>query len=167
MIMNPRSLHRTTLVMLCVFVLDEVTKTIARAQLPLCVHHGCPTVRWLGILEFARVGNGGSALGFGQGSVVWLLLAAAGVLTMMVLAERWRGRVGLGAALLIGGGAGNLLDRLVFGAVTDFIAVGPVAINLADVALLVGAIAMSVRLARAKATDPPARLPTLVAGSTR
>jgi signal peptidase II len=46
--------------------------------------------------------------------------------------------IGVGAA--IGGATGNLLDRLVRGAVVDFVAIGPWPVfNLADAALVAGA----------------------------
>jgi signal peptidase II len=41
-------------------------------------------------------------------------------------------------ALLIGGGLGNLADRILFGAVHDWLNLGKVVVNLADVAVLVG-----------------------------
>jgi lipoprotein signal peptidase len=43
-------------------------------------------------------------------------------------------------ALLIGGGIGNLADRLLFGAVHDWLNLGKIVVNLADVAVLVGLI---------------------------
>ncbi|HEV2035959.1 MAG TPA: signal peptidase II [Candidatus Dormibacteraeota bacterium] len=40
--------------------------------------------------------------------------------------------------LLIGGGVGNLADRLLFGAVHDWLDLGKVVVNLADLAVLMG-----------------------------
>jgi signal peptidase II len=40
--------------------------------------------------------------------------------------------------LILGGAAGNLLDRAILGSVRDFLLTGPVVINLADVAVLLG-----------------------------
>ncbi len=42
--------------------------------------------------------------------------------------------------LLIGGGLGNLADRLIFGAVHDWLDLGKVVVNLADLAVLAGVI---------------------------
>jgi lipoprotein signal peptidase len=42
--------------------------------------------------------------------------------------------------LLIGGGIGNLADRLLFGAVHDWLDLGVVVVNFADLAVLVGVL---------------------------
>ena len=41
-------------------------------------------------------------------------------------------------ALLLGGAVGNLVDRVVWGTVRDFLPLGPVVANLADLAVLTG-----------------------------
>jgi lipoprotein signal peptidase len=131
--------------------IDQLTKTAARLLLPECRTHGCPQVRVLGSVELARVGNAGSALGFAQGLRVWTVLALAGLVGAGVLTRRSRDRaVVLGATLLAAGASANLADRLIAGAVTDFIWGGPIVFNLADVALVLGAIAMTVGLYRSQ-----------------
>jgi signal peptidase II len=55
--------------------------------------------------------------------------------------------------LLIGGALGNLADRLLFGAVHDWLDLGKVVVNLADLAVLVGLIGYFVWLAIAKRTS--------------
>jgi signal peptidase II len=51
--------------------------------------------------------------------------------------SNWPARLGLGLAL--GGAVGNLIDRLRFGGVVDFLEVGPWPVfNLADTAIVVG-----------------------------
>lgn len=46
--------------------------------------------------------------------------------------------------LIVGGGLGNLVDRVVWGAVTDFISVGPFPVfNLADSAVFIGAVLLA------------------------
>ena len=52
--------------------------------------------------------------------------------------------------LLIGGAAGNLSDRVLFGAVHDWLDLGRVIINLADVSVLVGLLAFGASLALSK-----------------
>jgi len=134
---------------LLVVIVDEVTKTAARLLLPLCLTHGCPSVTVFGSVKLVRVGNAGSALGFAQGLSIWTFITAAGLVGAGVLARRSRDPlVVLGAILLVGGGVSNLGDRLVVGAVTDFISTGPIVFNLADVALAVGAVLMSLGLQR-------------------
>jgi lipoprotein signal peptidase len=43
-------------------------------------------------------------------------------------------------ALVVGGALSNLLDRLLLGAVRDFLAIAHIVINLADLAVLAGVI---------------------------
>jgi signal peptidase II len=44
-------------------------------------------------------------------------------------------------ALVLGGAVGNLVDRALHGSVRDFIPAGPVMLNVADIAVLVGMVA--------------------------
>lgn len=86
--------------------------------------------------------NKGAMLGMGAGSprVVDVLAAVVTVLLITAMV-RWRFMRGP-LALMAGGGLGNLLSRLVFGKVTDFIRVAgyPGIFNVADVALRVGVL---------------------------
>jgi signal peptidase II len=72
------------------------------------------------------------------------LLAAIGVLLIVVYAVRlrhagWLAAVGIG--LQVGGGLGNLLDRVLLGGATDMLyAETQVVWNLADVALVAGTV---------------------------
>ena len=140
-----------------VLLVDEATKSLARAALTLCTppSAACERIDLPGGLELLRVANEGSGLGFRQGWWLWFLLALAGVLLVLAYARHHGGRVGLaltmGAGLQLGGAAGNLLDRALFGGATAFIAVGAVVINLADVALFLGTALATVGLLRTPA----------------
>jgi signal peptidase II len=139
------------IVALTVLLADEITKTAARLLLPACIVPGsdtCALRRFAG-LNLSRVGNAGSPLGFAQGEWIWVVLALLGTTLCVAYARRRDDRVlWIAAGLQLGGAAGNLLDRLVFGHVTDFVVVGRVVLNLADVALLVGAVVGTVALSR-------------------
>jgi signal peptidase II len=86
-------------------------------------------------------------LNLGHDAMAPVLSAAAGVICALVLwfawvePSRW---VGLGAGLVVGGALGNVIDRLRFGAVVDFLDFHwqgwhwP-AFNLADAAIVIGA----------------------------
>ncbi len=77
--------------------------------------------------------------------LVLVLLMAVGLLLALgvVAGLARRGRVSVTAgSLLLGGALGNLVDRAATGAVHDFLAVGPVVLNLADVAVLAGVLAV-------------------------
>jgi len=98
--------------------------------------------------------NTGMAFGlFGEASAKWVsgfLMAIAAVVVITLVWWLFSGRAGTpliqaALALIAGGAAGNLLDRLIHGGVTDFVElraggfVWP-AFNLADSAITVGAL---------------------------
>ncbi|HEX8359611.1 MAG TPA: signal peptidase II [Longimicrobium sp.] len=86
-----------------------------------------------------------------------LLAACLGVaVALHILRSSRDGWVKASAALVVAGALGNLGDRLMDGAVTDFILVRffPFVFNVADVAITVGAIVLATRLVR-DAEAPP------------
>jgi signal peptidase II len=95
-----------------------------------------------GFLRFIRLENGGSLLGFQQGLWVWAALALAGVLLVPFYAQRLgpsNAPAMVAVGLQVGGTISNLLDRLLFGTVTDFIDIGVIVVfNPADLALVAG-----------------------------
>ena len=131
--------------------LDETTKTLARLALPLCIARGCPGAHVVGPVGFLRVENAGSALGLMQGAWWWILISVVAICSIPFVARLGRSdpRLIAGAALIGGGAAGNLLDRLLQGGATDFIDVGVhVIFNVADVALVLGCVLLSSSLWR-------------------
>lgn len=78
----------------------------------------------------------------------WLLSALAGLVSIVLLVWLWRSKntlICLSLGGIIGGAVGNLIDRIRFGAVADFIDVHAFgyhwpAFNVADSAITVGAI---------------------------
>jgi signal peptidase II len=85
-----------------------------------------------------------------------VLAACIGVaVAMHILRTSGDGWVKAAAALVIAGALGNLGDRLMDGAVTDFILVRffPFVFNVADVAITVGAVVLATRLVRAEPAD--------------
>ena len=76
----------------------------------------------------------------------WTFIAVAGAITLALLswlARVERGFLVLAIGLIVGGALGNIIDRLRFGAVTDFLYfhLGPYdfpAFNLADSAITIG-----------------------------
>ena len=127
-------------------VFDQVTKVWARHNLTL----GRPQKVIDGFWDWELAWNPGAAFSmFGDGTARWLLAGIATValvaITWMIAksapSQRWQ-RVALG--LVAGGALGNLVDRVYFGVVTDFVRWRwhehrwPV-FNVADVALVIGA----------------------------
>jgi len=134
---------------LVVIALDQITKAIVLGALQPYVPH--PVIP--GFLNWTLAFNTGAAFSFladQQGWPRWLFAALAVVVSAVLV--RWLAhtrradwRTAVPLALVIGGALGNLIDRLRFGHVTDFIQVyfGDWAFpsfNVADSAISVGAV---------------------------
>jgi signal peptidase II len=150
-------------------VLDQWTKVLARTHLkPLGFWHSKVIVANYFDLRYSE--NTGVAFGMGQtlpGGRIILTLVALGALSLVGYylkrsgPRQFRLHVALG---LVGGGAiGNLIDRIAFGRVTDFIVwhIGRhewPAFNIADAALVVGVglMALDMLFERRKAAPDPA-----------
>ena len=124
-------------------ILDQLTKNAVRQSLNY--GESWMPLEWLA--PYARVlhiQNTGAAFGmFKDGSLIFTGLAI--LVTIFILyyfpqvpKEEWPLRLAMG--MQMGGALGNLIDRLQFGHVTDFISVGNFPIfNIADSSISVGA----------------------------
>lgn len=81
----------------------------------------------------------------------WILIAVAVVIIGLVLwwmRNQTRLLAQISAGLMVGGAIGNVIDRLIYGAVADFLNMSccginnPYAFNVADIAIFVGAFGM-------------------------
>lgn len=107
------------------------------------LHSGKPIRIWPHVLSLRLEANSGAAFGI-LPQASWVLVAVA-VLVVIAIPWIWRqapstaGQWGFG--LVLGGALGNLLDRLIYGRVIDFIDVHfwPGIFNMADSAIVVGA----------------------------
>ena len=121
-----------------VFLIDQLTKFVVRAFLPL--DQSFPAE---GLFRITSSYNTGSAFGMLQGQNTPLILVSFVGITILLLIYRSQPRptnlMRLSLGLQMGGAAGNLLDRLRLGHVTDFIDIGvwPV-FNLADASIVTG-----------------------------
>lgn len=121
---------------------DQYTKHLVRTHLAINETWN----PWPGMMQYFRVlhiQNTGAAFGlFKDGNLVFTIIAIVVSLVIIVYAQRlphgqWLMRIALGMQL--GGALGNLVDRLTFGTVTDFISVGNFAIfNIADASISTG-----------------------------
>lgn len=123
-----------------VFLLDQFTKFLVREMLEL--RESFPAE---GFFRFTHTFNTGSAFGLFQDQNFALILASVAGITVLTLIYQSQRRptnlLRLSLGLQLGGAAGNLLDRLRMGHVTDFVDVGPWPIfNLADASIVVGLI---------------------------
>jgi len=137
---------------LTIVIVDQLTKALVRATLP--IHDSVTVVP--GLMDFTHVRNSGAAFGFLNGvdfpfkTVVIAVIATAALIGVGVYAAHLAHHqivARLGLALIIGGAAGNLIDRLVSGSVVDFVDVywGTHhfwAFNVADSAISVGVAIM-------------------------
>ena len=137
------------LIAACVIALDQVTKFLVRSSIPLY-----ETVPIIGRLSLTNVLNTGSAFGlFVNQAFLLTLIAIVGVVAILLFYRYFSKSNMLGISalgLLLGGAVGNLIDRLRFGFVTDFIDVRlwgdfhwPT-FNVADSAITVGSIMLAV-----------------------
>lgn len=151
---------------LCALLIDQVSKYLV--------------VHWMGLsrlreidvfpplLNFRYGENRGINFGLFDGDsdvMRWVLI----VFSMLVVAavyywvHRWHqgGRMQLFAGLLIGGALGNVVDRVVYGYVLDFLNMSccginnPFVFNVADIFIFVGAIGLVVFESKTTAKKAP------------
>jgi len=135
-------------------VLDQWTKVLARTHLqPLGPWRSKVIVPDYFDLRYSE--NTGVAFGMFQklpGGRIWLTVVALAALLLvgyyLVRSDPRQSRLHLALGLVGGGAIGNLVDRIAFGRVTDFIVwkVGThewPAFNIADAALVVGVALMA------------------------
>jgi signal peptidase II len=120
---------------------DQVTKALVRTT----IDRGDEVRLFLGI-KLVDVRNSGIAFGaFSGGGVLLVIFALAALIALLVFFARNRDRplVWLPTGLLIGGAAGNLIDRVRDHGVTDFIdfPAWP-AFNVADIAITFGVLTL-------------------------
>jgi len=106
----------------------------------------------LGPLQFTLTHNDGVAFGLAGGGgvfVIILSLVALVALGVFVASVPGRNSAWLAGGLILGGAAGNLIDRIRVGYVTDFILLPHwPAFNLADCAITVGVVLLAWTLIR-------------------
>jgi signal peptidase II len=141
-----------------IVVLDQVTKAMIRASIPL---YDSVTII-PGFLDFTHVPNTGAAFGFLNAAdfpyktaalalVATAALVGVGLYSANLSRHQVAARVGL--ALIIGGATGNLVDRLMIGSVVDFVDVywrdyHFWAFNVADSAISIGVTVMILDMLR-------------------
>ena len=163
-----RAKTKLVLVWLAIILIsDQLTKFIVDQSMPL--HHSIPVIDNFFNLTYIR--NTGAAFGFLAGSaaafrlpflIVFSLVAIGFVVAMLRrLPERETGLI-TALVFILGGAIGNLIDRLAYGEVIDFLDFywgryhWP-AFNVADSFISVGVCITVFYLVKAKGEDPFAR----------
>ena len=123
---------------LVVFVLDQGLKAVVQGA--MSPGESIPVIP--GFLSITYIRNAGGAFGILGGSQVLLLLGSAvavGVVLWMLIAGQRSRLATLACGLILGGAAGNLLDRLTTGEVTDYVHFSFwYVFNAADAAITIG-----------------------------
>jgi signal peptidase II len=140
---------RAALVAIAVIVADQVTKAIVRADIgPFEQIQVLPGVK---LVHTENTGVAFSVLSGGGPLVVIVALLALAALLAFFVTHMRRRLVWLPTGLLLGGAAGNLIDRVRAGGVTDFIKLPHwPAFNIADIAVTVGVIVLVVVLEKGR-----------------
>ena len=136
-----RAAARAAVLTLVVVAADQATKALVRANVDLGSRDGVfPGV------EIVHVRNRGVAFGlFSDGGLVLVVIGVASVVALLAFfaTHSRRPLVWLPTGLLLGGAAGNLIDRLDRGYVTDFIDLPAwPAFNVADACITFGVVSL-------------------------
>lgn len=141
---------------LLVFIFDQWTKEVVEHTIPL--HAVVPIIPHF--FNLTHTHNPGVAFGlFSDSPAPWktaLLVVVSVALLLVVIGVVWKSRrlhweAGVALALILGGAASNLLDRVRYGQVTDFLdfyfrGYHWFTFNLADSAIVTGACLLTLYL---------------------
>ncbi len=122
------------------------------------------------ILVFRMAWNRGVNFGLFAGHsdfTRWALIAIALAISAWVVwwmrSERGNSKAQVAGGLLVGGALGNVIDRIAYGAVADFLNMSccgienPYAFNVADIAIFVGAIGLVIFAGNPPTAGKPVR----------
>ncbi len=135
----------TIVIMLVVTALDQLTKAIIRDRLASI--GGREIIK--GFLEFSYSENTGAAFGTFQGrNAIFIVIGVLAIIFISYIYFNMKKSlwVKISFGLILGGALGNLIDRIAYGFVTDFIRVRVTQsiwwpnFNIADAGITVGAI---------------------------
>lgn len=147
---NLRHLIQAGLLAALIVILDQVSKGVVTDR----ISPGS-RVDVLGPLDFTLAYNDGVAFGLaGGGGILVIALASIALVALgaFIASAPQNNMTWIAGGLILGGAAGNLVDRVRLGHVTDFILLpGWPAFNLADCAITVGVILLAWTLIRGDA----------------
>lgn len=145
--------HIATISAIATFVLDQVSKFVVVHLMDLKTIGSIDV--WPPFINFRMGWNRGINFGLFQDSGdIWRLFLIALALGISAWVVFWMRREQPGpwarvsAGMLIGGALGNVLDRIIYGSVADFLNISccgienPYAFNVADIAIFAGAIGL-------------------------
>ncbi|HVP55116.1 MAG TPA: signal peptidase II [Candidatus Eisenbacteria bacterium] len=175
---SPRELPNATvsmrkyyfLIAVSVIVLDRLTKWAVASYIPL--HESLTVIP--GLFHITHVENRGAAFGlFADSTFPWkiaTLVVFSLIALIIVTVLLWKNghtmsTTTIGLSLILGGATGNLWDRVVDGRVVDFLHfyIGSYSwpdFNVADSAIVIGAILLVSEILFAKSSRTPAKSPS-------
>ncbi|MCF3931887.1 signal peptidase II [Acuticoccus sp. M5D2P5] len=146
-----------------ILLLDQATKLFVLHRLDLSQG----PINVLPVMDLTLVWNRGISYGLlqSEGLGRWLLVAFTAVAVVALSVWLWRTQrplVQIAVGLIIGGAIGNLIDRVAYGAVVDFVHLyyagfSWYVFNVADAAIVVGVVVLlidSLFPGRTAQTDP-------------
>jgi signal peptidase II len=128
-------------VAIAVFGIDRLTKLAALGLLD----QGRPIKIIPGLFDITLVLNDGAAFGLFKGKAVFFIFISITVMAAIIIYILKNRHIGksdsLALGLVLGGAFGNLVDRIMFGRVVDFLdfQIWPV-FNIADSCITIGAV---------------------------
>ena len=141
-------------IMLLVLVLDQLTKTLVRVNMEMFEHIPLWQNLFGDTFILIRVQNTGAAFSFGIGSdlvnrifFIGVTLLVVAIIIFLLYYAQHKIQV-FAYGLILGGAFGNLIDRVIFGPVTDFFSMDfpdfimdrfPV-FNIADSSIFIGVV---------------------------
>ena len=153
---------------LAIFVADQLSKWVVTGPLDL---ERVQQIVLLPIFNFTWVRNFGISLGFAQAqndAQRWLLVGATAAIAVAVawwIGREKQGGDRLALGLVLGGALGNIVDRVRFGYVVDFLdlhfgTVRPFYVfNVADAAISIGVVILLLRAFLARDDVSPDKAP--------
>jgi signal peptidase II len=155
---------RIVVLVAVIVAFDQLTKFIVDRSMPL--HHSIPIIE--GFFSLTYVRNTGAAFGIFAGSaelfrrpfLILVSVVAIGFIVVMLKrlrdSEKW---LVIALAFILGGAIGNLIDRVLYGEVIDFLdcfwgSYHWPAFNVADSFITVGVTITLFILIKAKDRDP-------------
>lgn len=122
-------------------VVDQITKALVNATLAVG-----QSISVFPTFSLTHIRNTGAGFGVLQGqNSIFILVALITIVVIITLMKKIveKHHTTVFASLILGGAVGNLIDRLVYGSVTDFLSFTfwP-AFNVADAALTIGVLGL-------------------------
>jgi len=123
------------------FFLDRITKEIVRAAMPL--NFSIPVLK--DTFHITHITNTGIAFGLARGNNLFFLILSGVIILLLIfffIKSEKRSEL-MPVSLIIAGAAGNILDRIIYGSVCDFLdfRIWPV-FNLADSFVTIGGVVL-------------------------